>query len=161
MANSIGELSIDGHDILETLDAELDNQLLRTMNEARMSVDSVLDQMNSDVKPSVEEPVPNSMACGNSDGVDAAYFAAANTIAADTATANGSTNFRKKEIPQTPVGPPVGPPVVEFGKPWKPTTNGRVSIIRTEKSQEGIPQTEAGKPKQYTPLEKAEGSFTP
>lgn len=66
MANSIRELSIGEYDILENLDAELDNQLMRTVNEARASVDSVLDQINSDVRPSVEEPLPNSTACGNS-----------------------------------------------------------------------------------------------
>jgi hypothetical protein len=187
MANSIGELSIDGHDILETLDAELDSQLLRTMSEARMSVDSVLDQMNSDVKPSVEEPVPGSMECGNSDGeddaqscrswtepcvlgrrapsselkmtdrsfapspdvemsgADAANLAAVDATTADSATPNVSTNFRKEEIPQTPVGLPV----VEFGKPWKPTSNGPASIIGTGKSQEVISQTEAAFPSRY------------
>lgn len=188
MANRICELSIDGHDILEILDAELDNQLLRTMDEARMSVDSVLDQMNNDVKPSIEEPVPNSMAPGNSDGendiqscrswtepcvlgrrapsselkmtdrsfapspdvemsgVNTANFAAANAITTDSATANGSTNFHKEEIPQTPVGLPV----VEFGKPWKPASNGSVPIIRAEKSQQGIPQAEPGFPSRYS-----------
>lgn len=187
MANSIGELSIDGHDILETLDAELDSQLLKTISEARMSVDSVLDQMNSDVKPSVEEPVPNSMECGNSDGEDdaqscrswaepcvlgrrapsselkmtdrsfapspdvempgaeAANFAGADANTADSATPNVSTNFFKEEIPQTPVGLPV----VEFGKPWKPTTNGPASIIGSAKSQEGISQTEPAFPSRY------------
>lgn len=174
MANSIRELSIDEYDILENLDAELDNQLVRTMDEARMSVDSVLDQMNSDVKPSVEEPVPNSMVRGNSDGQNDTQscrswtepcvpgrrvqsselkmtdrsFAPSPDVemsgidASNTATANGSANLRKVDIPRTGVGSPV----VEFGKPWKPTTNGSVSIIRTEKSQERIPQTVAGLP---------------
>ncbi|KFY85024.1 hypothetical protein V500_08775 [Pseudogymnoascus sp. VKM F-4518 (FW-2643)] len=174
MANSIRELSIDEYDVLENLDAELDNQLVRTMDEARMSVDSVLDQMNSDVKPSVEEPVPNSMVRGNSDGqndtqscrswtepcvpgrrvqsselkmtdrsfapspdVEMSGANASNAATADATTANGSANLRKVDIPRTAVGSPV----VEFGKPWKPTTNGSVSIIRTEKSQERIPQT--------------------
>lgn len=202
MANSIRELSIDEYDILENLDAELDNQLVRTMDEARMSVDSVLDQMNSDVKPSVEEPVPNSMVRGNSDGqndtqscrswmepcvtgrrvqsselkmtdrsfapspdvemsgADASNSATANATTpnattANATTANGSTNLRKVDIPRTAVGSPV----VEFGKPWKPTTNGSVSIIRTEKSQEGIPQTVAGLPsKPSVPIIRTEKS---
>ncbi|KFZ12595.1 hypothetical protein V502_07028 [Pseudogymnoascus sp. VKM F-4520 (FW-2644)] len=168
MANSIRELSIDEYDMLENLDAELDNQLVRTMDEARMSVDSVLDQMNSDVKPSVEEPVPNSMVRGNSDGqndtqscrswtepcvpgrrvqsselkmTDRSFapppdVEMSGTDTSNAATANGSTNLRKVDIPRTAVGSPV----VEFGKPWEPTTNGSVSIIRTEKSQERIPQ---------------------
>lgn len=174
MANSIRELSIDEYDILENLDAELDNQLVRTMDEARMSVDSVLDQMNSDVKPSVEEPVPNSMVRGNSDGqndtqscrswtepcvpgrrvqsselkmTDRSFAPSpdvemSGTDASNAANANASANLRKVDIPRNAVFSPV----VEFGKPWKPTTNGLVSIIRTEKSQERIPQTVAGLP---------------
>lgn len=171
MANSIRGLSIDEYDILGNLDAELDNQLVRTMDEARVLVDSVLDQMNSDVRPSVEESGPNFTASGNSDGqndkqpdrggtepcfpgrrvqsselkmtdrstapspdVKMSGADVSNTFAADGATENGSTQVGREETPRSAVDLSA----VEFGKPWKPSTNGPVPVTRTVKFEEGF-----------------------
>ncbi|OBT69170.1 hypothetical protein VE03_01972 [Pseudogymnoascus sp. 23342-1-I1] len=169
IANSIRELSIDEYDILGNLDAELDNQLVRTMDEARVSVDSVLDQMNSDVKPSVEEPVPDFAASDNSNGqndtqscrgwtepcvlgrrVQSSELKTTDRSSAPSPDAEMSgtdTSDAATVDSTTPVrATAVGLPVVEFGKPWKPTNNGSVSVNSAVRSQDGILRTGAGSP---------------
>ncbi|KFY43259.1 hypothetical protein V495_04071 [Pseudogymnoascus sp. VKM F-4514 (FW-929)] len=205
MANSMCELSIDKYDILGTLDAELDNQLMRAMDDARQSEDSEQYQMDIHVKPSIEEPMPNATASGNSEeqngtdlahscrdwtepcvmvkripsselkitdrssapspdvnisGVDTANVDIANTDTENVSTENTTTedqtvNLGKEEASITAVGPPV----VEFGKPWRPTNIGPVSITVTKKSQDFVPRNafsslaiefEPGKPSQHS-----------
>jgi hypothetical protein len=192
MANSMCELSIDKYDILGTLDAELDNQLMRAMDDARQSEDPEQDQMDVDVKPSIEEPMPNATAPGNSEeqngtelahscrdwtepcvmvkripsselkitdrssasspdanmyGVDTANVDIANTDAENVSTENTTTedqtiNLGKEEASITALGPQV----VEFGKPWRPTNIGPVSITITKKSQDLVPHNAFSSP---------------
>ncbi|KFY97106.1 hypothetical protein V498_02250, partial [Pseudogymnoascus sp. VKM F-4517 (FW-2822)] len=165
MANSIRELSIDEYDILENLDAELDNQLVSTMLEARVSVDSVLDQMNRNVKPSVEEPVSDFTASSNSNGQDDPQSNRSCTEPCALGRRVQSSELKMTDRSSAPApdvemsgadpsnavtanttddATTVGLPVVEFGKPWKPTTTGPTSITRAVCSQGGVLRTGAG-----------------
>lgn len=165
MANSIREASIDEYDILGNLDAELDNQLVKTMHEARVSAYSVLDQMNGDVKPSVEEPLSDFTAFDNSNGQDDPQSnrsctepcAFGRKVQPSELKMTDRSSAPSPDVEMSDADPSnaaaanttdnattVGSPVVEFGKPWKPTTTGPASVTRAVSSQGGVLRTGAG-----------------